>query len=582
MTRTSLRLLSASLAASALLAIPASSADKPARIKAMSIKATNATKELRVISTDGKTWNAFGADAVPFRAALNIETKGTGFVKYIGVALGRCGDKQCYYFPRLLKRGIEERDWSREVDLTFGGDELPLGGAQSIPVTPYGSAILAACNAKLSPDGPTRRHSFDQTLTATFIAETSREAVANPTFPEVPDDMFPYNNLVWRHDDFTVKVNCVPIKKDNVVNDVAAPMPEFKATDVKLFLATFRSNQGGNAASKCRALRVTTRVQTTKTGNVDVKLWRKAGNGPTTSSLHSVWSSYDAAKNGYFADIVKGEFFDAVTNVQYMAEVVGGTFAPSTPWKDVTIHCTGAGGGGLANDLPDAVDPEIPQPKPEPPKPQFDPPANDLANPGRPDPDAPKPAWAGTVTLADSAGAHKRCPRKGQAVFAVTRNEPGQFKYKLSCSNGQGFSGSVQSFNQGSGVFEAYGAYDLKVNRTRTIQCTLQEVRASGARVTIDKGSFAYTCNNPAIDPQADDLAAPPKPTHNQGKPDVSIFCKPGFKLVGKKCLKKPEITILCRKGFQLVGKKCVKKPVVSILCVKGFKPVDGKCVKTR
>ena len=182
--------------------------------------------------------------------------------------------------------------------------------------------------------------------------------------------------------------------------------------------------------------------------------------------------------------------------------------------------------------------------------------------------------------MADSAGSRKSCPRKGQVFFEVKRNELGSFKYKISCSNGQGFGGTSQSFNKGNGIFEAFGAHDINVNRTRKIQCTLQEVKASGARVTIDKGSFDYTCNNPAIDPSADDITAPPKPTHAEDKPDVSIFCKPGFKLVGKKCVKKPEISILCRQGFTLVGKICVKKPVVSILCAKGFKLEGKKCVR--
>ena len=37
----------------------------------------------------------------------------------------------------------------------------------------------------------------------------------------------------------------------------------------------------------------------------------------------------------------KFEHFTQTTTVQYKAEMLGGTFAPSTPWKSITIHCNG-------------------------------------------------------------------------------------------------------------------------------------------------------------------------------------------------------------------------------------------------
>ena len=547
-------ILSAILA-STMLAGAGIAEAKPARLKEMSFSAQDTISKIHVISTDGKTWNAFKNGNVQFYGTMNIETKHLGVIRHVGVVLGQCANNNCLALPHLWGYKPAAQDWSGSHNFSFNPKNLPLSSDDGIAVLSDGDTIRSKCNQHLQADGPTKSYEFTHTMRATFLADTYQRAPGAFNAEGEGPGGFPAEVDEARSDGFSVKVVCDPVIKP-ATNDIAVAQPEFGYKDMKLFLATIHGSNtdGPNPATKCPALKVTTRVQTTKAGGVDVRLWRKQGNGPTTNEFKTAWASYDPVKNGYFADVVKVEKFDATTYLQYMAEVVGGTFAPTTPWKDITVHCTGAGGGGLSNGQPD----------------------NGI--------EKPKASWTGEVTLADSAGTRKHCPRKGQAVFAVTRNEPGQFKYKLSCSNGQGFSGSVQSFNQGSGVFEAYGAHDFSVNRTRTIQCTLQEVKASGARVTIDKGSFAYTCNNPAIEPDADDLATPqnpPKPTHAEDKPDVSIFCKPGFKLVGKKCLKKPVVSILCKKDFQLVGKKCVKKPVVSILCIKGFKPVNGKCVKT-
>ena len=292
------------------------------------------------------------------------------------------------------------------------------------------------------------------------------------------------------------------------VAGLAAAPVDFKPLNIKLFLATYLNNDGPNPATQCRALKVTTRVQTTKAGGVDVRLWRQEGDGAITNEFKSGYASFDAAKNGYFADFVTDEKVDSTTYLQYMAEVVGGTFAPSTPWKDITVHCTGAGGG--------------------------------LAGAPQNDPDKPKASWAGEVTVAENYAAKKSCPRQGKLSFFVTRNEPGTFKYKIGCSNGQGFDGSVPSYIHDASTLQASGGHSLHINRTRNIQCTLQEVKENGARVTIDQGSFDYSCNNPVIDLSVDGLAiptTPPKPNQAQGVPNISTFCKPGFKLVGQKCV---------------------------------------------
>ena len=247
--------------------------------------------------------------------------------------------------------------------------------------------------------------------------------------------------------------------------------------------------------------------------------------------------------------------------------------------------------------------------------------------------DVPKPQalWQGEATVADSAGAKKSCPRKGQVFFSVLRGGPGDFTYRIQCSNGAFFSGIATGFNQGGPNYEAYGAHDLSINRTRKISCTIQEILDNGTPVTVATAAKDFTCNNPAVEPDADELVSdPPAAPKTQGsnsagkikvpdqvcargekllhgecvkKPEVSIFCKPGFILKGKacirklplviacradqtrvngKCVKKPVISILCKPGFILKGKACVRVPVARALCARGEKPAGGKCVKIK
>ena len=183
------------------------------------------------------------------------------------------------------------------------------------------------------------------------------------------------------------------------------------------------------------------------------------------------WASYNAAKNGYFATYEKWEDVGTTSHFQFMTEIVENSpFAPSDGWKDITVHCTSPGGGGFADSQDDPHD--LPQPHAE---------------------------WQGELTIADSAAADKSCPREGQVFFAVTRPEPGDFTYRIQCSNGAFFTGTATGYDQGSGIFEAYGAHNISINRTRSISCTLQELTPAPVTVATDKEDF--TCDNPAIDP---------------------------------------------------------------------------------
>ena len=557
-----------------LASTPASA--ESAKLKSMSFDLQSANTTIHVVSTDGQKWDKLKAGNAQFWGHMKIDTKWPGFVDEVAVVLGTCSAGQCGLRPLLWSTGVGKRDYNSSRDFAFPTSQIPLSSETGIAVVPYGDSMVSRCNQHLQADGPTKSYSFVQEFHATLVADTGKAVLddnmlveANEHWPALPDD-----TDHTRTGTFQVQVVCDPVIK-SPVNDVAYDHGAFDIKDVKLFLTTHLNQQpGSNPGTVCPSLKVTSRAQANQAGPVSMRIWRQKNAGAITSEFVQAWASFNAAKNGYFATYETWENVGTTSYFQFKTEIVDNSspFAPFDGWKDNTAHCTGAGGGGLTT---------APQDNPDLPKPQA--------------------KWQGEVTVADSAGRDKSCPRKGQVFFAVKRDAPGDFNYRVSCSNGASFSGKATAYHQGSGVFEAYGAHDIGVNRTRSIQCTLQELQPAPVTVAVDKADF--TCANPAIDPAADDLAIPQKPTLDKprpqvkadpvcaadefllrgrcvDKPDVSILCKPGYELVGKNCVRKPTIVVRCEADQKLVRGKCVDKPTVSILCKKGYELRGTACVK--
>lgn len=531
---------------------------------------------IRVISTDKQKWDAFKPGAMNFTANMAIDTKHPGLVAQTAIVLGDCSDSSCLGMPVLFGNTVLKRDYSASETVSFQASTIPISGTG---IT-LGDQIIAVCNAKLQADGPTKTHSFVHTLPATWLVDSDEKWVNVHKFP-VEAGPGPGLDMDVDHTRtalFDVNVVCEPVVKQ-AADDIKHDLGDFEVEKVRLFLTTYQNQQpGSNAGTVCPALKVTSRAETSRSGPVQMRIWRQKNGGPITDTVVDAWASYDAGKNGYFATWEDFEDVGTTSHFQFRTEVVSDDiFAPFDGWKDITVHCSGAGGGGFATEPDD--NPDLPKPKAK---------------------------WAGTMAIADSAGRDKSCPRKGQVFFEVTRPEPGNFDYRISCSNGAYFEGTAIGYDQGSGVFEAYGAHDLSINRTRNIQCTLQEMTPAPVTVAVD--TEAFTCNNPAMEPEADDLVDAPRPnpkkpdvtkpgivvaplpTCDRGerlvrgkcvdKPGISILCKPGYVLKGKSCLKKPEVSILCKQGFVLKGKTCVRKPDVSILCAPGYVLKGKACIK--
>ncbi|RUW24073.1 hypothetical protein EN858_06475 [Mesorhizobium sp. M4B.F.Ca.ET.215.01.1.1] len=568
-----------------------------ANIKSMSFDTQGVNTTLHVVSSDKQKWDRLKSGTVQFWGHMKIDTRWPGYVQQVGVSLGVCGPSQCGAFPPIWSASPVSRDYDHQENFSFDPSIMALSSNADIVSVPYGDQIIAKCNQHLQPDGPTKSYSFTHTFHATFSALTDKALDMHNAATEVTGGSWPYpiyESHYAEHGSFDVQVACDPVVKP-AAQDIAVDFGEFETKNVKLFLTTYRSNQPGSTpGTVCPALKVTSRAQANKAGPVSMRIWRQKDNGPITSEFKQVWASFDAGKNGYFATYEKWENVGATAYFQYKTEIVGnGPFEPFDGWKDITVHCTGAGGGGFTDG---------PQPDPD------NPPA--------------KADWQGEVTVSDSAGSRKLCPRKGQVAFEASRDAPGALHYRIGCSNGAFFTGTAVAFNEG-GVFKASAAHDLSISRTRSIQCTLQEIKPNGSIATIDMDAEDFTCIKRTIEPKVDDLVSSTRPDF--GKPrlppvvvdpgrkclpsqsllrgkcvdrplvaacknteklvdgrciGVSIHCLPGYHQVGLKCVKNAVIAGKCRRDEQRVNGECVRKPSIIIDCKRGYHLVGKACVR--
>ncbi|HTV69706.1 MAG TPA: hypothetical protein VMF90_14325 [Rhizobiaceae bacterium] len=571
-----------SLAAAAFSATPALA--EKASLKEFSFSASNSQGVIRVISSDKQKWDTLKSGTTPFSAHMNVQTRHPGAVVGVAVTLGECAGAGFGCGEVLWSDSFAKRDYEDTEMVVLPANKIAVSGTG---IT-LGDQIIARCNEQLQADGPTKSYSFTHELPITFVADTEKVWGNIDNYPIEASAYWPIlPNQKDHHklDMLEVNVICEPVVKP-AADDLAFDHGEFDVESVRLFTTTYQSAvPGSNAGTVCPALKATARAETNKAGAVQMRLWHQKDDGPITSKLVDAWSSYDAQENKYYARY--HEFVDVGTTSthQFLVEVTSeGPWGPQDGWKDITVHCTSPGGGGLTTEPQD----------------------NDAFP-------TPQASWTGDLIIADSAsaGGDKSCPRSGQVFFEVTRPEPGDFNYRIQCSNGAYFEGTATGYDQGSGIFEAYGAHDISISRTRDIQCTLQEM--TPAPVTVAKKKEGFTCANPTFPPATDDITSDTRPTEQEPVkpvividpvkpvPPVSILCKKGFELKGTtcvrkpviveacdedevrgkngKCIKKPGVSIHCLPGFEQIGKKCVKRPVIVQACEKGEHRVNGKCV---
>lgn len=170
----------------------------------------------------------------------------------------------------------------------------------------------------------------------------------------------------------TVPVLCEGVKeRAPAPGGVTSVTPDFKVKDINLrFMTSAAYVTQPDPATRCKLTQVRVRVGTTKAGPTKFKLWTKIGNGPAQSEVVDAWSSF-AGPGRFEATFMKPLPVTKTTTVQAKAEDMVNAIGLSTDWKSVTVHCTGAGGGGLAG-TPTNANPDNSLPRP----PQVRPPFN--------------------------------------------------------------------------------------------------------------------------------------------------------------------------------------------------------------
>lgn len=315
-----------------------------AKIKSMSLETMTPYKKniIRVSSSDGAKWDTILPGQVEFWAHMHVDTKHPGYVKDAGIFLGPCVNTQCGEgSPLVFFEPVMSRDYNTGKNVSFSTSKLQISSI--IPaVVPYGDEVLNRCNNELQPDGATKPHEFDMSVTLAFTVNTRKDAAGLPP-AEVHDADFKWGGGdETRHGAFTAHVECLATARST-----ADPKPDphrnkITVSKLDVFLATVKPASAPRAPSgtQCKPVRVTTRIATDKAGPVTVKQWRQVNGGPITSENKQMNAT--GLGGGKFGDDwVKIEQFTKTTKVQYKAEVVGGTFAPSTPWKSITVHCNG-------------------------------------------------------------------------------------------------------------------------------------------------------------------------------------------------------------------------------------------------
>jgi hypothetical protein len=493
-----------------------------AKLKSMTFQAEGIYGPVHVISTDGNKWNALKPGTLQFHGAMNIKAKRRGRIEIVGVALGQCGPNTCSAGAVTFIQSVDtKKEWSGQKNMAISTAKIPVSNGGAIPVIPYGDQIVAICNQNLAYDGPTKEFNFIHHFKATFLAHSVRtpsldsSSLGNPSVPAFV--------AIAQHavsDSFPVQIICDP-----VAPETAEDVPDdadFGAKGVKVFLSTFVGQTSKpNPGTVCKKARVLVRINTTKAGPVKFNLWTKIGNGPSQKQFVQAWSSKSGSE--YKAEYIKWISVSKTTKVQAMVEDLTNPIGQSTGWKDITLNCTGAAGGGLADK----------------PKPNNDGP---LVKPLK---------VTGELTLADKAGAPKDKPRLGQAVFKIWTNKPGNTSYKLTCGGGRKWEGTLPTFKVGDKKYRAVGAANFQIAKTEQIGCALRSTSKSGDPViALATKLFKLVKVNPNVG-GAGGLTT--KPT--LGKPKLPKFkVAPKPKLPKFKVAPVPKVSCI---GGKIASNKC-------------------------
>jgi hypothetical protein len=359
-SRRTTRSLSVTAATAALLAgaFGGVAAAEDARVNDMSFEIQSPYQGaiIRVTSTDGQRWDTIQRDAkVSFNAVMRVDTASPGYVEKVGIFLGKCTNTECANHTRVFAERPNTRDYneSRMIDVPL--EKLLDSAPNAFAAKNYKQQILDLCNHNRTDARTPHQPLLD--VDASFSVNTRKSVLAPDPVEVLPEGQeISFNGGDHtRHDTFQVVLKCEAASRstaDGTGRNREPHRTKQTRQDIDLFLSTYRIPESGPRGTTCAPLKVTTRIGTSEAGPVSVKLWRQVNGGPITSEQKQMHAM--ALGGGKFGDDwSKFEHFGKTTTIQYKAEMLGGTFAPSTEWKSITIHCNGDYAPPQSNANPD-------------------------------------------------------------------------------------------------------------------------------------------------------------------------------------------------------------------------------------
>ncbi|MBR0959465.1 hypothetical protein [Bradyrhizobium japonicum] len=319
-----------SAAASILLLTAASSGAHAARTNVTIAGNGFSSTILKVVSENGTSWTKIEGSTISLPVKVHI----TSSYPIVNYKVRQLSHPEGMYFVNVSpdKKHDDEVNFST----TYEGSTDFMTAAEK-------QAVIAACNKKLS-EGKGIRESHN-----TF-GSVGVELIASFLTPSKDVGPLPSGGL-GPTDKHTANV-VVPVEcegKHGKADDVAAKEPNFSVKDIHLrFMTSAGHVTSPNAGAKCQMTHARVRVGTSKAGGVKFKLWTKVGNEPMQSQFVEAWSSF-VSPGKYEAVFTKKISVSKTTSVQAMAEDKTNPIGQSTGWKQVSLDCTGAGGGGFAS-----------------------------------------------------------------------------------------------------------------------------------------------------------------------------------------------------------------------------------------
>ena len=468
----SLRALSIAAAALAATTLPAAAAGK---LNKLEFKTTSAYNQvIRVVSTDKKRWDKIVLSNVHFFAEMDLAGSLAPHTRIsrVGISFGHCG-ASCATDPLLFhETAINNRTYKKSRNVTLDISHIKTSSPQGIATQPYGDDILSRCNQHLSANGPTNGHSFDYTLHASLLVSSYVVGTMSMagTGSSTHWGATPHHNTTKP---FQVRVVCEPAMV-SPVGDVAAAEPDFtvKGITARLITSALKPHQP-NPATRCQVTTARVRVATSKAGPVKFLLWSKLGGEAAQSQLVEAWSSHKGPGK-YEAVFDKAIKVDKTTQVQIMAEDMTNPVGQTSGWKSSTLHCSGAGGGGLT------VGP----------------------GPNNPDNRIPTPPLqvTGAISYGEKPGSVQNQPRDAIVNFRLWANKSGTTSYRLTCSGGHEWTGTVATNAVGGGKYQGSAMKSVHIDKTTDLGCVLRSTSMSGNPVVaVGTRKYVVIKRNPNI-----------------------------------------------------------------------------------